>query len=123
MQIGFGDDLVSDSFKDVLERLEPGVHDFYPVDPVWEDGGPAGSRCWFYPQHRIDPIDREKTTYTLNILWDSEGDPSRRPVFSRKAIGDRHAWVDKFIADSGVVWVSERSKQELGAARVTGCPL
>ncbi len=120
MQFAFGVNLVPKAFKDVLERLEPGVHDFYPVDLFWKDGSPAGSRYWFYPQHRIDTVDREMTTYKLSPLWDSEGDESRNLVFNRRAIGNCHAWIDKFIADSGVVWISERFKQELEASDVTG---
>ena len=116
----YGVYLVPETFREILERLEPGVHDFYPVELVWKDGSSAGKRYWFYPQHRIDTVDREKTTFVLKPLWDSEGDESRRLVFNRKAIGDCHAWVDKLIPDSGVVLVSEKFKQELDAAGISG---
>ncbi len=120
IQNPFGVHLVPEAFKEVLERLEPGVHDFYPVELFWKDGSSAGKRYWFYPQHRIDSIDPEKTTYRKKTLWIGAGDATGRLVFSRRAIGDRHAWIEKFLAAGGIVWISERLKQELEAAGITG---
>ena len=51
--------LVSDRFRQVVEKLEPGVHLFAPVELVWEDGSHAASFFWFYPCSRVDGIDRE----------------------------------------------------------------
>ena len=120
VQDPFGVLLVPEAFKEVLERLEPGVHDFYPVELFWKDGSSAGKRYWFYPQHRIDSIDPEKTTYKRKFLWVGGGDETEKLVFSRRAIGDRHAGIDKFMAAGGVSWISERFKQELEAAGITG---
>lgn len=113
--------LVPEAFRDILESLEPGVHDFYPVELVWTDGTSAGTRYWFYPQHRIDAADREKTTYDLGgVLWDLDSNESGKLVFSRKAIGDCHSWIDKLIPASRCVFVSEEFRRQLEAAGITG---
>ena len=113
--------LVPGTFKDVLERLEPGIHDFYPVELVWKDGTSAGHRYWFYPQHRIDTVDREKTTHTIGkVLWDLDSNKDGKLVFSRKTIGDRHAWIDKLIPGGRYVFVSEEFRYELEATGTTG---
>lgn len=113
--------LVPEAFKEILERLEPGVHDFYPVELIWKDGTSAGKRYWFYPQHRLDTVDREKTTHTIGKgLWDLDSNKSGKLVFSHKAIGDRHAWIDKLIPGGSIVFVSEAFKRELEAAGITG---
>src|SRR5262245_38509079 len=45
---------VDAKFKAEVEKLDPGVHQFFPVAFVWEDGSPAAERFWFNPCHRLD---------------------------------------------------------------------
>ena len=74
--------VVSPRFKDLVERFEPGVHQFVPVEMYRSrDGDPAGTYYWFIVGQRLDSIDREPTTY----LWKSpKDDPEAGPWFDRE---------------------------------------
>ncbi|TJV04208.1 MAG: DUF1629 domain-containing protein, partial [Mesorhizobium sp.] len=63
---------VSGKFREVVEKLEPGLHQFVPVELLWKDGSHAASYFWFYPCNRIDGMDREQTTHEFREksgLW------------------------------------------------------
>lgn len=111
--------LVDQKFKAAVEKLEPGLHQFFPVDLLWQDGSHAADRYWFVPCTRLDSVDREKTTFEFRGLWDLLGGPEKRLVFSRAEIGDHHVWIDKFIHVPTPI-ISDALKAELEAAGVTG---
>ena len=112
--------LVDAKFRAEVETLEPGVHQFFPIELVWKDGSHAADRFWFVPCNRLDSVDRAKTTIIFRSFWYFDNDPSKKLVFSRAQIGDHHAWIDKFIIPSGGVWISNLLKQRLESAGVTG---
>ncbi len=114
---------VDAKFKAELEKIEPGIHQFFPIAFLWEDGSPAGERFWFNPCHRLDSVDRTNTTFEFRNLWYLDGDPAKKLVFNRTQIGNRHAWMDKFISGMGGIWISETLKRNLEAAGVTGMAL
>jgi hypothetical protein len=91
---------VDDKFMAVLERLEPGVHQFFPIEIFWEDGTYAASRYWFQTCNRLDSVDPETTTVPRgNRTWlMSKGGDF---VFSKKNIGPHHAWEDMRIQGGG----------------------
>ena len=115
---GFGL-FVDEKFKAAVERLEPGIHQFFPVEFVWKDGSHAAHRFWFVPCNRLDTVDRQMTTFEFRNLWHLKGDKTKHLVFSRAQIGDHHVWIDKFIA-APTPAISETLKAELDAAGVTG---
>jgi hypothetical protein len=105
---------VSEKAKRVIESLEPGVHQYFPVEYQDKQGNFTGIRYWFVPCNRIDSVDREHTNMVLldGLQWTSPKnvmrmgqplppnvDPSKpaKFVFNVKAIGDRHIWRDKHI--------------------------
>ncbi|MEI2296690.1 imm11 family protein [Ensifer sp. MJa1] len=110
---------VDEKFRLAVEKLEPNVHQFFPIDLVWKDGSHAAHRYWFVPCNRLDSVDRAKTTFEFRGLWDIFGGPDKLLVFSRSQIGSHHAWIDKYI-HAPMPLISEALKAELEAAGVTG---
>lgn len=110
---------VDEKFKLAVEKLEPKVHQFFPIEFVWRDGSHAADRYWFVPCNRLDSVDREKTTFEFRGLWDIFGGPDKQLVFSRSRIGSHHVWIDKYIHAPTPI-ISEILKAELDAAGVTG---
>uniref|UniRef100_UPI00123DAC02 imm11 family protein n=1 Tax=Roseibium sediminis TaxID=1775174 RepID=UPI00123DAC02 len=87
---------VSEAFKDIIERHEPGVHQFFPVEVVYKDGSFARQMYFFNICHRLDTMDRERATaeFKKGLAFD----PSTGEfVFSLEKIGNAHAWVDKHV--------------------------
>ena len=109
---------ISARVKDVIESFEPDVHQFFPIEIVWEDGGHAADRFWFVPCNRLDTVDRAKTTFEFRNLWFLDGS-KKELVFNRSQIGNHHVWIDKFIVMPNPA-ISEVLKAALDAAGITG---
>lgn len=54
--------LVTDRFKDVVEQLEPNVHQFLPVEAVNRKKEHISHNWFFVPCNRIDSVDEKHTT-------------------------------------------------------------
>lgn len=109
---------VSVKIKDVIESFEPNVHQFFPIEFVWEDGSHAAHRFWFVPCNRLDTVDRAKTTFEFRNLWFLDGS-KKELVFNRSQIGGHHVWIDKFIVMPNP-GISEALKAAFDAAGITG---
>ena len=116
---GFGSFLVPDRFRDILEELEPGVHQFFPIALEWKDGTSAGERYWFNPCHRLDSVDREATEVAFDGIWEFRPYKNERFCFSKKKLGNRHVWIDKFVPND-LIFVSDLFKNRLVEAGITG---
>ncbi|MCV9996819.1 hypothetical protein OE766_00990 [Pararhizobium sp. YC-54] len=110
--------IVSAKFKDVIESFEPNVHQFFPIELVWEDGSHAADRFWFIPCNRLDTVDRAKTTFEFRNVWFLDGS-KKELVFSRPQLGNHHVWIDKYIVMPTPA-ISEALKASLDAAGITG---
>lgn len=108
--------LVSDAFKNIIERHEPGVHQFFPIDVVYKDGSHARQMYFFNICNRLDTMDRDRATAEFDgWYWDpGKGDFA----FSKRLIGDRHAWVDKFVVHGN--FLSDTVKFEMEKVGLTG---
>jgi hypothetical protein len=106
-----------------VEKLEAGVHQFFPVTFFWEDGSHAADRFWFVPCNRLDSVDRKETTFAFKGIWYLDGSTDKKLVFNRAQIGSHHAWIDKFITPMSGVWISNALKKGLEEAGVTGMSL
>ncbi len=107
--------LVSEAFRNVVEQLEPNVHQIVPVELVWSDGSHAASFYWFYPCNRIDSMDRHHTTHELSEgsgLWMAKS--GNRFVVSLKQVAGRHIWIDPRMNSFDLPFVSEVFKQAMG---------
>lgn len=109
---------VNAKFKEVIERFEPGIHQFFPIEFVWKDGSHAADRFWFVPCARLDSVDRAKTTFEFRNVWFLDGS-KKELVFNRSQIGGHHVWIDKFIVMPSPV-ISEALKAAFDEAGFTG---
>jgi hypothetical protein len=100
VQISGGARAVCDEFRAMVEALEPGVHQFFPVELLRKDGSPVIlGREWFLLNicNRVDAVVVERS----NIYWEEKPGgrrvmhPRRQPpglVLRRSAIAGRHLW-------------------------------
>jgi hypothetical protein len=105
---------VTDKFKNVVEAVEPGVHQFIPFEVVGA-GKKHIANLWFMIVcNRLDSVDREHTTLILyrehmwvsakdvsSEHWPSSYDPSKpnKLAFNLSQIDDHHLWFDKHLTD------------------------
>jgi len=127
--------LVSARFRDLVEQLEPGVHQFLSVNMYNSKAvaEPFDQFYWLVICALIDSLDPEHTT----ITWDGEYDviyngmrrgswhfdhsasPPQKAVFSLRAIGDRHLWRDPYYTRD-YVNCSDAFGEAMIAAELTG---
>ena len=102
---------------DILEELEPGVHQFWPME-LYIKNEKIGDAYWLNICNRLDTMHR-KLTYPFNErgFWKPTKDNPGRLVFEVQKIGEHHAWHDKF---RGGTFISEEFAARLQAAGVTG---
>lgn len=111
----------SPRLRDLIERLEPGVHQFEPCVFVDAAGRKIADMFVFFVCQRLDTVDRQHSNFVLyrNLLWltakhaqrrapellSSEIDVNAEPqmVFNLSQIGGAHLWYDKFIGDRAFV--------------------
>jgi hypothetical protein len=108
--------VVPERFREIVERFEPGVHQFLPVAYVDRKGNVLAQRYYFIACNRLDSVDREHSTMILSkgMRWRPASDLVRRNrldeipagfdadakpkiVFNNAQIGDKHAWSDMFL--------------------------
>lgn len=116
-----GVDIVSERVRDVIERFEPGVHQFLPVDvyrPKAKE--PFARHFWMIVCRRIDSIDPVHSTATRRPsgIWDVDGPRVR----SLSSIGGAHLWCDP---DIGTMYhsCSQALAEELMKLNPTGLSL
>ena len=107
--------LVGERFREIIERFEPGVHQFFPIDVVWKDGSLAGRHYFFNIVHTLDALDPDHTTLirypdTPNFFKLKLGDPEHKAVYSVQRMLGHHIWVERRLPN--VISTSA----ELGAA-------
>jgi len=113
--------LVSKKMRDVIEALEPGVHQFQPVELIWKDGSHAADFFWFNPCNRVDGMDRKHTTHDFNEKigkWIFAGE-RRKYVVNLTQTAGKHLWVDSRLL-SHSIFVSEEFKKAVGGAEILG---
>lgn len=100
--------ICSAKFRDVVEALEPGVHQFVPVEVVRKNGDHIAHMFWFVPCNRLDTMVLEllRPPVNKNGFYTGASNDARR-VFSRSQIGNHHVWIDK-RDNHGFMWVSDR---------------
>ena len=110
---------VNDAFKDTVERFEPGVHQFEPVQFEFKDGTPFSQRMWFlHACNRLDTVSRKHSTAEKSrIFWKPE---TGTMVFSLDRIGGHHLWVDKHVYAAGAMFVSNALHDALIEADIKG---
>ena len=115
---GLGLFLVNETFRQVVERLEPGVHQFFPFDMLWEEDGSFAKKMYIFNIcARLDTVSRAASTATRHgaSYWDEK---PGKIVFSLSRIGNHHFWIDKFVFRGH--FMSDAMHDALVEAGVTG---
>ncbi|WP_284163947.1 DUF1629 domain-containing protein [Frigidibacter sp. SD6-1] len=116
-----GNLLVCKAFRDLLEEMEPGVHQFFPMD-LLVNGTKVATYYWFVCCTRLATLAADHCYPPLNPrgFWkpspfgQNQGD---RVVLSKRLIGAHHAWYDKFY---GKTFFSNAFAERLQTLKLTG---
>lgn len=111
---------VSDRFRDLIEEIEPGIHQFVPVKFIAKDDSDLAMRWFWQICNRIDGINREYTNWTLSNgrVWKPTAGQVHKLVIDLEAIGAAKFWHDKHV--SGATFVSDDAKKRIEDASITG---
>lgn len=112
---------VSDRLRAVIEDLEPGVHQFEPIQYVARDGMLLETRWFWQICNRLDSVHRDKTTWVLDeIMWriPVAWDKKSYLVFDLSKIGAAKFWNDKHVHDAD--YCSDDARDRLDSEGVTG---
>lgn len=113
--------IMSGRMKDVIEGLEPGRHQFKPVELVGKDGRHLADHFWFSPCNRIDSMDREHTTHEFYRERKWKFVSGGKYVASLERINGHHIWIDPRVPGVGdYLDVSEDMRSALLEAGLTG---
>lgn len=104
----FGGEVVSERLKNAIEDIEPGVHQFVPVEIFHKDGRPYEKPFWFFVICTcLDAINPEMGGVTKQVGYDFENHPDRytwkilrgdgrdKLAFYKHLIEGRAAWRDR----------------------------
>jgi hypothetical protein len=111
---------VSSRAKALIEKLEPAVHQFLPVDYFDRTGKFIEARYFLIVCNRLDGVDREHSRMRLvkDMMWSPDGVDNPKLVFNRRQIGNAHLWCDKRLP--GGAFVSDEFAGVLKGSGMTG---
>ena len=127
---------VSAAARELIEKFEPGVHQFEPVEYVRSNGDHVEHRFVMFICRRLDSVDRAHTNMILydDLRWlpaksvmgydpklvplGTDLDEKPVKVFSLTRIGDAHMWRDIYIA--GEQYMSSTLIEAIESSRLTG---
>jgi hypothetical protein len=121
--------------RHLIERFEPGVHQFEPVDFVDRNGAKLADMFALFVCRRLDSVDRDHTNMLLSpSYWRPARDVARRKpglvppgydldqpsrcVFSERQVGSAHLWRDIHIAHN--IYMSGELVDAFDAEGLTG---
>lgn len=113
---------VSDRFRDLIEAIEPGIHQFEPIRFIAKDRSPLADRWFWQVCNRIDSVHRGLSNLTFKqngIVWRPPPKPTvPRIVFDLSKIRTANFWHDKHLSSG--TFVSDIAKERVEAAGITG---
>ena len=120
--------LVCQTFKDIVEEFEPGVHQFFPMEYFDAKGEKKiGEGYWLVICQRLDTLHDTLCIPPRNARgfmdWHNEALKDRdksldRVVFSKEKIRSHHMWKDKFHSPANLF--SNELAERLIEAGLTG---
>ncbi len=110
--------LVSDTFRNIVERFEPDVHQFFPI-AIELRGKVIFERFYFHICNRLDTLAKDKCVPPVEVgkLYMPAYDGNDKVIFDTAAIGGHHFWNDKFSLGR---YVSNQAFSALKDANLTG---
>lgn len=112
---------VSDRFRVLIEKIEPGVHQFEPIRFIAKDRSPLAERWFWQICNRIDSINPEHSNLILRkgVVWGPPPKPEvARTVFDVAMIGSAQFWQDKHTTSGP--FLSDVAKEQIEASGITG---
>ncbi len=97
---------VSEAFREIIERFEPGRHQFFPLDDVTRKGEPIAKRYLLVIGTAIDTLNRARSGPGLSRLWRPLGNDQRNLLVDRAKVAGRHLWYDHFAGHNNSCFVS-----------------
>ena len=135
-KVRYGDSIVSQEFKDIVEAHDPGVHQFIPITLQDTRGMPMGKDFyWFAPGNRVFALNPDRVQGDVKYYPDRpeliNPHTDRKPAFltqiTRKGktaafhadrIGDRDLFVDGEVP--GEIFISDRLRTAFADAGLIG---
>ncbi len=111
---------VSDRLRKLIEEIEPGIHQFEPVQFIAKTGEDLGNRWFWQVCNRLDTVHVERTENFIRtaVSWRASLRGEPKLVFSSDAIGEAQFWHDKHF--SGGPFVSNAAHDRILAEAITG---
>jgi hypothetical protein len=116
--------ICSQAFKDVLEDLEPGVHQFEPVEVVTKKKVHIQEMYWLIPCNRLDTLVLDQINPPVNDMGYFRAGLQRgelKIVFDKAKIGDHHLWTER--RNDGSMYVSDAFANAAKDAGLVGLKL
>jgi hypothetical protein len=110
--------LVSDRIQEIIERFEPGLHQFFPIDVIYTSNSELARKVFFLNIcTRLDSVDHELTTAKKgSVMW--RPDLGGELVFNMDQIGSHHLWHDKHVYNGRML--SDALHDAMVEAGITG---
>lgn len=111
---------VSFRFRELIEKIEPDVHQFLPVEFVDKGGSHLEDRWFWQVCNRIDSVHRGETNWTLKegVIWSPPKHEKPRLVFDLSRIGNKKFWHDKHR--SSLTLTTDETRTRMGMECVSG---
>lgn len=133
-----GPQAVCEQFRDIVQKLEPNVHQFFPADVVDHQGRIVARQWMFNICNRLDSVDENKS----DIVWyarESAKSAEIKPVVSkpesgsgfatydyfgklfvrRKSFEGCHFWIDKWLVmGGGKFFCSNEARSAIKSAKL-----
>lgn len=110
---------VSVRLRELIEDIEPGVHQFIPIPFVSRRGEALGTRWFWQVCNRLDTVHRDRTNWQLSgPSWRPPKDSGSTLIFDVARIGRHSFWHDKYLINGP--FISDEAKAQFCEAGMTG---
>ncbi len=116
---------VSERFKDIVEGLEPGIHNWLPTDLVYADGKPEPEQHYFLQVGQtLDTVIFERTAFISGVSVTGEHTvmfprTNHLMTLDKEKIAGKHLWKEKY-AEHQATFISDelvKTLKKLGLRR------
>jgi hypothetical protein len=97
---------VSQAFRAIIERFEPGRHQFFPLDYVTRKGDLVEKRFLLVICNAIDSLDRARSDPSFSSIWSGIYDRRINLVVDRAKVAQAHLWIDRSYGHNNDCFVS-----------------
>lgn len=115
--------VVSEKFKSIVDSMDPGAHQFYPVQIVWKNSKAEPLTCfWFAPGLRLFAFDHQRTSPPVSPISGQfrQGTPLDQwaPAFRQDVVAEHSLF--SAAEFPGAIFVTDRLKEALEQAPLKG---